>query len=171
MPHWRKAVPVLLTLSLSVSSLSFSQHGKKIDLGKLEGAWKGTGQLRMPVTNILVNISGQASFEYDSAQGYLRTALRGEKFLFSYSDSGHLVHDPQTDSISWEVWDNFGKRAMYHGTVEGNMIRGSRRHKSRLYSVMIALVTNDSIDFKLTVTGEDGASKDRAAFNLWRVEE
>ena len=74
-------------------------------------------------------------------------------------------------SISWEVWDNFGKHALYFGTVSGNKIVGDRYKKDNRYVVMIELVNKDSIDFKLTITEPNGDQTEKAAFNLWRVKE
>ena len=160
-----------LALTLMSATISFSGGKQKFDLKALEGDWEGSGEFLVPITHTNMSVEGTARFDYDSAAGHLRTSLTGEKFLFTYSDSGHLVMDSKTDSISWEVWDNFGKHAKYYGTVDGNKITGDRYKKKSLYNVMIELVTADSIDFKLTVTESDGDKYTRAAFNLWRVKD
>lgn len=167
-----KLVSVITSvLLILLFSYSLSEDVKKMDLKSLEGNWEGNGEFLMPATDIAVSIAGKAQFQYDSTGGYLRTALTGEKFLFTYSDSGHLYLDGQTDSIHWEVWDNFGKHAKYSGMVEGNTITGKRYHKQNLYRVIIEIVSKDSIDFKLTITDPKGVIKDKATFNLWRVKE
>ena len=40
-----------------------------------------------------------------------------------------------------------------------------------MYSVSIEMATLDSIDFKLTYTDDDGSSRDRATFSLWRIKD
>lgn len=169
MLHRTKTLLAVFALSLLWVAISYSDSHDTIDLRQLEGDWEGRGEFLVPITGITMSVEGQARFDYDSTQGHLRTAMVGEKYLFSYSDSGHLKLDEQTDSISWEVWDNFGKHSKYHGIVSGNKISGDRYKKKKYYRVMIELVTPDSIDFKLTVTEPDGDRYDRATFNLWRV--
>ena len=164
----------LLTLILSALLLTTaiqSEPDPSFDLKGLEGDWEGVGEFLVPATSMRMSLEGKANFLYDSASGHLRTSLVGEKLFFSYSDSGHLVLDEKTDSISWEVWDNFGKHAKYFGVVDGNVIKGVRDRKGKVYSVMIELVTADSIDFKLTITDPDGDKTDKATFNLWRVQQ
>ena len=163
---------IVLTLALSLlTPAAGGQSSNGFDATQLEGEWEGTGEFLMPVTNIAMGIAGKAAFTWDSANGYLRTAIVGTKFLFKYSDSGHLIVDPTTDSISWEVWDNWGKHALYHGLIEDGVIKGSRRKGDGVYSVSIAMATLDSIDFKLTYTNDDGSSRDRATFSLWRLKD
>ena len=161
----------VLILSLLTAAIGFSGGNEKFDLKALEGDWEGRGEFLMPVTHVNVGLEGAARFDYDSTGGYLRTSMTGEKFFFTYSDSGHLVMDNKTDSISWEVWDNFGKHTKYFGTVDGNKVTGDRYKKKHFYNVTIELVTADSIDFKLTVTDPDGDKYTRAAFYLWRVKD
>jgi len=167
----KKPVLYLLFVVALIFSISMAQSNSKIDISSLEGNWEGNGKFLVPMTGVRINIAGRAEFRYDREAGYLRTAITGNKFLFSYSDSGHLFHDPLTDSISWEIWDNSGKHALYQGVAEGNLIKGARLRKGKIYSVMIQNVTNDSIDFKLTTTDPNGESVDRATFNLWRVKD
>ena len=142
---------------------------EKFDVRSLEGDWEGTGEFIVPVTGMTMSVEGRARFEYDSLGDFLRTAMVGEKYFFTYSDSGHLVHNTRTDSVSWEVWDNFGKHALYYGEVDGSSIRADRYRKKDLYRVRINLVNADSIDFKLTITTPQGEVIDKASFNLWRV--
>jgi len=160
-------IAVLLTLA----ACTVSAGDKSLDIKTLDGNWKGVGQFLVPVTNFNVDINGKASFQWIPEGNYLRTSLTGDKLFFTYSDSGHLVHNPATDSISWEVWDNTGKHAKYLGKAEGNEVHGARMYGKDLYEVMIKLVTPDSIDFKLKVTQPDGDSFNKATFNLWRVKE
>jgi len=146
----------------------FAENIKKIDLKNLEGNWEGVGFFLLPVADTEVKITGSANFLYDTEKDRLRTELKGEKLFFTYSDSGYLKIDNKTDSVSWEVWDNSGKHALYHGIAEGNMLKGERYRKENLYEVSIEQVTIDSIDFKLTITKPNGESYNKAVFNLWR---
>ncbi|UCG62360.1 MAG: hypothetical protein JSV52_03485 [Candidatus Zixiibacteriota bacterium] len=164
-----KPAQLLLIVSLAVATITYSDDSQQLDLKILEGEWEGDGEFLMPVTDIPMSVEGQAQFVWDSVTGRLRTALTAEKFLFTYSDSGYLVLDSRTDSISWEVWDNFGKHAKYYGQVSGKKVVGNRYRRGNHYQVVVELVTNDSIDFRLTVTEPDSNQFNRAVFNLWRV--
>jgi hypothetical protein len=148
--------------------LVFAEDIEKIDLKNLEGDWEGIGSFLLPVMGTNVKIEGSAKFVYDDIKKQLRTELKGEKLFFKYSDSGYLEIDDVTDSVSWEVWDNSGKHALYHGISEGNKLKGEQYRKEKLYEVSIEQVTMDSIDFKLTITKPNGKSYDKAVFNLWR---
>jgi len=158
-------------LALLMAAAALADGPRKIDLKQLEGNWEGNGEFLMPITDMYVSLEGTARFDYDTTLSRLRTSLTGEKLFFTYSDSGYLEHDEKTDSISWEVWDNFGKHAKYFGTVSGNTVTGVRTKENLFYNVRIELVTADSIDFRLTVIKPDGDQFDRAAFHLWRVDD
>jgi hypothetical protein len=159
----------LIIILLLFIPLAFAAEIEKFELKNLHGSWEGVGEFLIPIANTTMEISGKADFVYDEKKQRLRTSLVGEKFFFKYSDSGYLWIDNATDTISWEVWDNRGKHALYHGKVEGNAVTGSRYRGKDLYEVMIKQVTLDSIDFKLTITQPDGDKIDKAFFHLWRV--
>ncbi len=89
--------------------------------------------------------------------------------MFTYSDSGYLYIDPVTDSVSWEVWDNRNKHALYHGIRRDKKIIGERMRGKDLYQLVIDQVAKDTIEFKLLITEPSGAVFDKAVFNLWRV--
>jgi hypothetical protein len=148
--------------------LVFAEEVEKIDLKNLEGEWEGIGSFLLPIMGTNVKIAGSAKFVYNDITKQLRTELKGKKLFFKYSDSGYLAIDEITDSVSWEVWDNSGKHALYHGLAEGNKLKGERFRKDDLYEVSIEQVTMDSIDFKLTITKPNGKSFNKAVFNLWR---
>ena len=74
------------------------------------------------------------------------------------------------DSVSWEVWDNFGKHALYYGQVKGNTIRGQRVHKTRKYEFEVTQINSDSLVVQLTQQNEDGEVEPIADFQLHRVE-
>lgn len=143
----------------------------ELNLVDLEGDWTGNGQVVIPITRIKTEISGDATFSFDEENNWLHTAIKGTKFFFTYSDSGHLTIDPITDSVTWEVWDNYGKHALYHGMRKDNRIFGSRQKGKDIYSVSIDLITSDSLTFKLVQTKPDSSQIDRASFDLWRVKE
>lgn len=160
---------IILLISIIVFSVALAEKVEKIELKNLDGDWEGVGEFLVPVTNMNVDISGSANFVYNEKSKKLRTSLFGEKLFFTYSDSGYLWVDTKSDTISWEVWDNRGKHALYHGKLGGNTITGERKRKDEIYRVIIEQVTTDSIDFKLNVTQPDGDSFNKAVFHLWRV--
>ena len=161
-------------LTLFISLLCFASYSsageiKKIELQQLDGKWEGTGVFLLPGVHTKVAIDGNADFQYDKKTKRLRTSLSGEKFMFSYNDSGYLYIDPVTDSVSWEVWDNRNKHALYHGIRKDNIIKGERMRGKDLYELVIEQVATDTIEFKLLITQPDGDVYDKAVFNLWRV--
>lgn len=158
---------MLLTIFSAVASADEIQ---KFDLKSLHGEWAGTGEFLIPITGGRMDISGEAIFIYQPERKRLKTSLIGEKFFFKYTDSGYLWVDPVTDTISWEVWDNSGKHALYHGKVEGNAVTGSRLYKKDIYDILIKQVTTDSIDFRLIITEPDGDRYDKAIFYLRRID-
>ena len=159
----------ILGILVGFGALPAAAKDKSLDIRSLEGEWEGVGQFLVPVTNFSVDIDGHASFKWIPDGGYLRTSLTGDKLFFTYSDSGHLIHNKVTDSVSWEVWDNTGRHARYFGEATGNTVRGNRIYNKDRYEVLIKMVTIDSIDFKLQVTEPDGDSFDKATFSLWRM--
>ena len=161
-------------LSLFVSLLLFGSYLiageiKKIELSNLDGKWEGDGAFLLPGIHTKVGINGKATFIYNEKTQQLRTSLSGDKFLFSYNDSGYLYIDPVTDSVSWEVWDNRNKHALYHGIRKDNVIKGERMRGKDLYELVIDQIAKDTIEFKLIITQPDGDVYDKAVFNLWRV--
>ncbi len=150
---------------------SFLQAGeiKKIELPQLDGNWVGSGSFLLPGVRTKIEITGKAKFRYNKKTKKLRTSLTGEKFMFTYSDSGYLYIDPVSDSVSWEVWDNRNKHALYHGIRKGNKIIGKRMRGKEQYELVIKQVTIDKIEFKLLITLPNGDVYDKATFNLRRV--
>lgn len=166
----RKTLTAIITALLIASAVS-AQSDRKLDIKSLEGNWEGVGWFLVPLTELTMAVEGKADFRYNEKEGYLRTALTGEKYLFTYSDSGRLIHNVKTDSVSWEVWDNLGHHSRYLGAVDGNVIKGSRKYKKDVYDVVVEVVTTDSIDFKLTRRQPGGEAIEQAVFNLWRVKD
>lgn len=161
------ALTLLLVLSLSISA---GEVGK-IELKQLEGKWVGDGFLVLPVAETKLDIEGEANFVYDAENNRLRSSLLGEKLFFTYKDSGYITIIPETDSISWEVWDNFGKHALYFGTIDGNKISADRMRKKDLYQLTVVQIHADTINFELTVTPPGDETYHKAKFHLWRVED
>lgn len=157
---------IFLILLITITTISGSDQ---LDLKTLEGDWEGDGTFLVPGLNTLMEISGNANFEYIDEKNYLRTALTGEKFLFTYSDSGHLALDNNSDSLTWEVWDNLGRHAKYRGYKNDNKIEGSRVYKKKNYFMKIELVHIDTIDFRLYIKEKDNSERDQATFKLHRI--
>ena len=160
-------ITAIFILFLSITL--FASGVDKIELENLDGKWKGSGSFLVPGIHTKVEIEGAANFKFDKKTKKLRTELRGEKFMFTYSDSGYLYIDPKTDSVSWEVWDNRNKHAKYYGIRKGNAIYGKRNRGKDVYELKITQTTKDKIMFKLIITEPDGDVFDKAAFDLHRV--
>ncbi len=162
----------LLSLFISlflISSLLNAGEIEKIELSNIDGDWEGNGSFLIPGVRAKVSIDGKAKFVYNKKTKKLRTSLTGEKFMFTYSDSGYLYIDPVSDSVSWEVWDNRNKHALYYGVRKDNIIKGERMRGKDKYELVIYQVAKDTIEFKLLITQPDGDVYDKAVFNLWRV--
>ncbi len=152
----------------------FSVGAKRTEdfrLQALAGEWEGEGEVLIPKTSIPISIEGEAVFTYDSLTAKLRTEIKASKFFFKYADSGYIYHDTATDSISWDIWDGFGKFSRYVGTVSDNVITGSNTRHGYRYRVKIDFITDDSLNFTLTATDKDGDSTTRAAITMWRLDE
>lgn len=159
---------IVLTLTFPVSAVP--EDTTSFSLGLLAGCWEGNGEVIIPKTSIPISIEGKAVFSYDSTRKRLRTSLEASRFFFSYADSGYLSHNPDTDSITWEVWDSFGKYSEYTGKLENNVIHGARHKGSKAYNILISLITRDSLSFSLTTTYENGKTLRKAAIDMWRIE-
>jgi len=140
-------------------------------LSNLAGDWEGEGEVLIPKTSIPISVTGEAVFTYDSLMGRLRTEIEAGKFFFRYTDSGYIYHDTVTDSISWEIWDGFGRYSEYIGMVENNVITGDKTRHGYLYRIVIDFITDDSLNFSLTTTDDDGDSRTRASIDLWRIKQ
>lgn len=161
---------VLIVAVTVCAAAGEGESGDKFELESLAGKWEGKGKVRVPITGMKISINGKADFAYDSLTRKLRTSLEGKRFFFSYNDSGYLTHDPANDSITWEIWDSFGKHAFYTGNVENNIINGVRTKDKNLYNVVVNFITDDSLTFKLTTTDEEGDVTTRVALDMWRKE-
>ncbi|RKX27996.1 MAG: hypothetical protein DRP47_05455, partial [Candidatus Zixiibacteriota bacterium] len=109
---------VLFVLTLPEVRSETGGNKADFDIMNLVGEWEGEGFFIVPVTEIEVEIEGEGTFIFDSTHQYLRTAMRGSKFLINYADSGYLQYYPETDSVSWEIWDSWGRHAMYWGVID-----------------------------------------------------
>lgn len=142
------------------------------DLKNLVGKWEGEGMFLMPVTDVEVEIEGAGEFVWDEERQLIKTNMSGSKFLLAYSDSGLLIHHPETDSVSWEIWDSWGKHAKYWGRVHGDVLVADRVYKKRPYRVTVQFPHPDTLDFSLNIINpKDDESTEKASFLLWRVED
>ncbi len=170
-----KTLPGLIFVAALLAAIIPNSHpaadSAKFDIMNLVGNWEGEGMFRMPVTNAEMSIEGEGSFVYDKANDRIRTSMQGSKFLISYSDSGYLQYYPETDSVSWEVWDSWGKHALYWGQIKEDRLVADRIHKNKNYRVQVTFPHPDTLDFHLIVRGDDNKEFDKARFLLWRVTE
>ena len=160
-------MPILLVFCLVLNAYS----ADKFDLMNLIGEWEGQGFFEVPVSGVTVEIEGSGLFTHDSTNNRIRTSMKGEKFFINYADSGYLQHYPETDSVSWEVWDNWGKHSMYWGIIDDDMLVADRIYKKNNYQVVVKFPHPDTLDFHLVVHKKDGTNYDKASFLLWRVKE
>jgi hypothetical protein len=162
---------LLATGFLIVLAGSISADDSTFDIMNLVGKWEGKGLFVVPMTSMEVDIEGTGLFVYDSLHNRIRTSMQGSKLMINYSDSGYLQHFPKTDSVSWEVWDSWGKHAKYWGIIENNMLKADRIDKKRNYRVLVYFPHPDTLDFRLSNREDDGTETNKATFHLWRVKE
>ena len=149
------------------------------DLSRLQGKWIGVGEAAIPVTGISVSIEGEALFSYIAENNYLKTEITGRKLFFSYSDSGHLSLSVANESISWEIWDSFGKYSHYKGAIEaeekgakgGKTLKVTNRRGDNLNKITVRFITPDSLTFMLETIYSDGKSKKNVTLDLRRVKD
>ncbi|MCK5125272.1 MAG: hypothetical protein KAR42_03360 [candidate division Zixibacteria bacterium] len=162
----------IILIALAVPSLSSDKKlslKSTFNLLSFEGEWTGYGEAIIPRVRIPISIEGKATFAYDSIANFLRTSIEARKFLFTYIDSGHLYHNPETDSIVWEVWDGFGEYGIYNGLVTDTLLTGTLRKDNYLFHINIDFVTADSMVFYMTAQkGFEGKEKPQATISLWR---
>ncbi|MEZ5357381.1 MAG: hypothetical protein R3F48_01030 [Candidatus Zixiibacteriota bacterium] len=161
---------ILFCLFIGSLVLAGSETKTDFSLKTLDGNWSGEGEVIVPMMGFPISIEGKASFAYDTLQNYLRTSIQGEKFYFSYEDSGHLYHDTATDSIRWEIWDGFGEYGIYYGHIEDGMLKGTLEKEKWLFHIKVDFINTDSMTFTMTAQkGYVGEEKPQATIDLWRV--
>ncbi len=164
------AAALLLAVGIGAGSPLAKGGQKKFDLKSLVGSWEGEGMFLMPVTDVEVELEGQGEFVYDAGRDLIKTSMTGTKYFLNYADSGLLRHDPQTDSITWEIWDNWGKHAKYRGEIRDGRLVADRTFKNKGYQVTVDFPHPDTLDFRLTLADPDTKVREtRARFVLWRV--
>lgn len=168
-------LPVILMIAFPV----LSEDAIDEDLRRLQGKWIGVGEAAIPVTGITVSIEGEALFSYIAEENYLKTEITGRKLFFSYSDSGHLSLNEANDSISWEIWDSFGKFSHYKGAIEaeeesgkaGKTLKVMHQRGKNLNKITIRFITSDSLTFMLETIYSDGKSKRNVILDLRRIKD
>lgn len=164
---------LLVAAATVITATSFGPRAADktdFDLKSLVGSWKGEGVFLMPVSDLEVEIEGAGEFVYDAKRDLIKTAMSGSKFMLSYADSGLLIHHAKTDSISWEIWDNWGKHAKYWGEFRDGKLVADRLSRNRNYQVTVTFPHPDTLDFQLIATEPETQEKStRARFYLWRV--
>lgn len=167
--HSHSLVVVASLLALVVTTFVVAVGDEApYDPSVLLGEWTGAGMFVMPVTGIEVAIEGSASFVYDSLGDFIRTNMSGTKFAYTYRDSGHLYVNRENDSLTWEVWDGFGRYIVYEGIGKGDKLTGRRRGSGADYTITATMVTPDSLDFRLHYFDAQGRQVEQARFNLGR---
>ncbi len=165
--RYRLVVAAFFALMLTTIVVA-SGDDAPFDPSVLLGEWSGAGIFVIPITGIKIPIEGSASFVYDSSDGYIRTSMTGLKFLYTYSDSGHLYINHENDSLTWEVWDGFGRYVVYEGIGKGDKLTGRRQDGGAVYRITATMVTPDSLDFWLHYVDAHGRQIEKARFNLGR---
>jgi hypothetical protein len=164
----RLAIALFLAVLLTTVVVA-SGDESPFDLTVLLGEWSGSGMFVMPITGIEMDIEGSASFVYDSSGDYIRTNMTGTKLFYTYRDSGHLYINYEKDSLTWEVWDGFGRYVIYEGIGKGDTLTGRRKDGGATYKIMATMVTPDSLNFWLHYVDTHGQQVDMARFNLGRI--
>jgi len=143
---------------------------RSFDLMDVIGEWEGEGMFLMPVTDVEIDIEGKGKFVYLPELNVIRTEMSGSKFMLSYTDSGYLRYYPESDSVSWEIWDSWGKHSLYWGEIKGDQLVAQREHPKRYYKVTVEFPHPDTLDFRLTSREkESGDTEEKARFILWRT--
>jgi len=166
----RKILIIVFVSALIFANNSVSEKAR-LDLKAFAGKWEGEGTYYLPFTSIPTSLDAKASFEYDSINKLLRTAITAERFLLTYSDSGHLAYGSHKDSLNWEIWNSFGYHVEYTGGVKGKSIHGKRQWGKYVYDLFVDVVSDDSLKIKITSTDDKGESSEIANGYLRRTKE
>jgi hypothetical protein len=165
-----KRLFVLLAAGFLALAISPGAQDKSFDLMNVIGEWEGEGTFVMPVTDMELDIEGSGKFVYLPDLDVIRTEMSGSKFLMAYSDSGYLRYYPETDSVSWEIWDSWGKHSLYWGEVRDNQLVATRDHPERWYRVTVEFPDPDTLEFRLVTTDRESLEQEvKARFTLWRT--
>ncbi|MEA2030008.1 MAG: hypothetical protein U9N55_00200 [candidate division Zixibacteria bacterium] len=159
---------IFLCSSLLAGNVNRDNSSADFDIMNLVGEWEGEGFFVVPATDIKVEIEGDGLFVYDSTNHRMRTSMNGTSLFINYADSGYLQYYPKTDSVSWEIWDSWGRHSMYWGVIDSNILRADRIFKNGKYRVKVTFPHPDTLDFHLRKHVTDSSNLDRAAFLLWR---
>ncbi|MFH1688391.1 MAG: hypothetical protein ABIE70_12840 [bacterium] len=160
---------MLLVLAILTAATFYPAHAQEtFDISKYLGNWRGCGEAYIPYLGTSLAFDGKASFHNDSTGAYVRTAASGQALLLTYADSGRFVIDPASDSITWDIWDNFGRYSQYHGVAQGDMLKGKQKRGSLVYTMITRFLSSDSIVVTISTTDSEGVVTERAKINLGR---
>ena len=135
---------------------------------KYIGDWRGAGEVFVPLLGTSLAIDGTTSFKPDSTGAFIRTVSTGQAMMLTYSDSGRFVLDPVTDSISWEIWDSFGRHSQYRGLAKDDVIIGKHKKGKLVYTMATKFLSDDSMAVTISTTDSEGVVTERAKLNLGR---
>ncbi len=154
---------------LVLLAVGASAADEVLKLNELIGNWQGAGEIALPGVDIALELTGEARIDYDSAGDFYRTAVKTEKFLFIYSDSGHLFSDGSDTGIVWELWNSFGQHLRLSGLIDGQAMRGSQRFGSKTYHLELSREAPDSLSAVITESRKSSIDRVVGQFGLWRV--
>ena len=154
-------------LFLLIPAVFAADEAMKLD--GLVGNWQGTGEIILPGVDISMELTGEATIVYDTAGDFYRTRVSAEKFLFTYSDSGHLFMDGSDTGVVWELWNSFGQHLRLAGVIDGNTMRGSQRFGSRTYRLVLVQETAESLSAVITETRKGVDNRTVGKFGMRRV--
>lgn len=159
---------LLLAVSLAAvtCTLAADQAGR-FDPESYLGNWKGGGKVLIPWTGMQVPFDGGAEFSRDSTD-VIHTSFSGQAAGFKYSDSGRLIVDPETDSLTWDLWDNHGKHRRFRGVALGDILLGQGVRGGPTYTVVNEFVGPDSLNIKVTSTDARGTVRSLVTLGLLR---
>lgn len=161
------AISILVTMLLATGDASAADKQGRFDPEQYLGKWDGGGKVLMPWTGMQVPFDGGAEFSRDSA-GVIRTAFHGQTAGFNYSDSGRLIVDAETDSLTWDLWDSGGKHRRFLGVALGDILLGKGVRGGPIYTVTNEFIGSDSLNITVTSSDAKGVVRSLAILELRR---
>jgi hypothetical protein len=164
---YRVVIPILAAVLVVFGAVITADQSGRFDPEPYLGSWDGGGKVLMPWTGMQVPFDGGAVFSRDS-NGVIHTSFYGETAGFTYSDSGILLVDAETDSLTWDLWDSNGKHRRFHGVALGDILLGRGVKGGPTYTVTNRFITPDSLNITVTSTDARGTVRSLAALELRR---